>query len=61
MQDRGIGRILQKTPSKPLAVAVEIYITFCLIGAKPGEGLSSSKLVSKLLLGGKTVTRKIVS
>lgn len=34
-----------------LAVAVEIDTTFCLIGSKPGEGLPSSKLVSKLLLG----------
>lgn len=44
-------RDLFKRPLVKPAVAVEIDTTFCLIGSKPGEGLPSSKLVSKLLLG----------
>lgn len=31
-------------------MVIEVYVTFCLSGAKTGEGLSSSKLVSKLFL-----------
>lgn len=47
-----------KRPIVKLAVAVEIDTTFCLIGSKPGEGLPSSKIVSKPLLGHKVVMRR---
>lgn len=47
-----------KRPLVKLGVAIEIDTTFCLIGSKPGEGLPSSKLVSKLLLGRKIVMRE---
>lgn len=41
--------MLQPTLSVPHIMVAEICVTFCPTGAKPGDGLSSSKLVSKLL------------